>query len=242
VNSTGKAYLLHCVHFDPFCADMTNESLLALYDRRYVPPRYHPSVREAATVYLTQRLAKPLGLALNRSDWEQVKRFQRGVNTLPPAVAVIYDGWVTRAGSVLNTDVFIPTFPESTNLTTFYRDFFLPPPANQTKPLIVQWVPVREVVVIAHVHQNMFWHWVVSELYRIFLLVPYLQANPDVYVHMSMGNKVLELDFLRMLNISTYGVRVRQRVRVRVRVSRVRVCRVCLTLTFCFVLFCAVTG
>ena len=205
MSSAGKAYLLHCVHFDPFCADMTSESLLARYDRLYVRPRYYPSAREAAAIYSAHRLAKPLGLALNRSDWEQVKRFQRGANTLPPAVAVIYDGWVTRSGSVLNTDVFIPTFPDSTNLTVFHRDFFLPPPANQTKPLIVRWVPVREVVVIAHVHQNMFWHWVVSEFYRIFLLVPYLQANPDVYVQMGVGNKVLELAFLRMLNISAYG-------------------------------------
>jgi hypothetical protein len=63
---------------------------------------------------------------------------------------------------------------------------------------------VKEVVVLTHVHQYMFWHWMVDELYRIANLVPYLQANPDVYLHMGLGNRKLEAAFISFFNISPY--------------------------------------
>jgi hypothetical protein len=46
---------------------------------------------------------------------------------------------------------------------------------------------VKEVLVIMHHHQEMFWHWMMSEVYRLFVILPFIQANREIYVHIAGG-------------------------------------------------------
>jgi hypothetical protein len=59
---------------------------------------------------------------------------------------------------------------------------------------------VKEVLVITHHHQEMFWHWLVNEAYRLFVALPYLQANPDIFIHISGGPSYAQR-YERMFNI-----------------------------------------
>jgi hypothetical protein len=85
-----------------------------------------PAAGDAAKLFGTALLGRPLAYALNRGESERVKLLRRGTNVQPPAVAVLYDGWVTKSGSVLTTDVFIPTWPDNGNITAFHSDHIHP--------------------------------------------------------------------------------------------------------------------
>jgi hypothetical protein len=43
-------------------------------------------------------------------------------------------------------------------------------------------VEVREVVVIYHIHHEMFYHMVQDQFYRLLALVPYLRQHPDIHI------------------------------------------------------------
>jgi hypothetical protein len=64
---------------------------------------------------------------------------------------------------------------------------------------------VKEVVVISHTHQGMFWHLMVSEFFRIFTMLPYIQANEDVYIHLGWPYPHVLMDSLyKFINIPKY--------------------------------------
>jgi hypothetical protein len=131
VKESSRVSIVHCAQFDPFCAGMTPTTLREFYDHRYVTPRYYPNNSAAAAEYNTRKISKQLGQAINKSDWEMVSRLRLGVNVRPPSVGIIYDGWVTKSGSVLSSDRFLPHWPDSSNVTRFNLEVF-PPYINQS--------------------------------------------------------------------------------------------------------------
>lgn len=64
---------------------------------------------------------------------------------------------------------------------------------------------VKEVAVISHSHHGMYWHFMVSEYFRIFSMLPFLQANEDIYIHLGVNEQQPTFAHLyRLLNISGY--------------------------------------
>ncbi len=55
-----------------------------------------------------------------------------------------------------------------------------------------KWRDVEQVLVLSHVHQDMFWHWMVSEAYRMLPLYHYLLAHPDIYIHINGGQPFIQ--------------------------------------------------
>lgn len=55
-----------------------------------------------------------------------------------------------------------------------------------------KWRDVEQVLVLTHVHQDMFWHWMVSEAYRMLPLYHYLLAHPDIYIHINGGQSFIQ--------------------------------------------------
>jgi hypothetical protein len=69
-----------------------------------------------------------------------------------------------------------------------------------------EWRKVKEVVVLSHTHQGMFWHLMVSEFFRIFTMLPYIQANEDVYIHLGWAYPHVLMDSLyEFVNIPKYA-------------------------------------
>lgn len=68
-----------------------------------------------------------------------------------------------------------------------------------------EWKKVKEVVVISHTHQVMFWHMMVSEYFRLSTLLPYVQANEHIYIHLGwqFPNPLIK-SLYAFLNISEY--------------------------------------
>jgi hypothetical protein len=67
-------------------------------------------------------------------QFNEVATVRRGWNVDPPAVAVVFNGWVSKTGSVLGDDVFAPMWPDTENITSFREQYF-PTAPNQVKPL-----------------------------------------------------------------------------------------------------------
>ncbi|ELR21725.1 uncharacterized protein ACA1_384600 [Acanthamoeba castellanii str. Neff] len=178
-----SSYTLPCSAFNSMCADMDSYTLLDRYYRFYQPPRFYPSIGPALALYRTKKdVLKPLVAAFQKEEYNDVTILRRGQNVHPPAVGVVYDAWITKAGSVLGDDVFISMWPDTFNLTDFRHQYF-PTAKNQTSK-DGEWKKVKEVVVISHTHQVMFWHMMVSEYFRLSTLLPYVQANEHIYIHL----------------------------------------------------------
>jgi hypothetical protein len=67
-------------------------------------------------------------------QFNEVATVRRGWNVDPPAVAVVFNGWVTKTGSVLGDDVFAPMWPDTENITSFREQYF-PTALNQVTSL-----------------------------------------------------------------------------------------------------------
>lgn len=75
---------------------------------------------------------------------------RRGQNVHPPAVGVVYDAWVTKAGSVLGDDVFISMWPDTFNLTEFRHQYF---PTAQNQVGLQSLVSLQSGVLL-HLHSS----------------------------------------------------------------------------------------
>lgn len=64
---------------------------------------------------------------------------------------------------------------------------------------------MKEVVVISHLHQGMPWHALVSEFYRIFALLPYVQAHQDILVHVTGIKGGMQEKLFPEFGIPRYG-------------------------------------
>lgn len=66
-----------------------------------------------------------------------MKRLRRGQNVRLPYVAVAFNAFVTKQGSVLTDDVLAPLWPDSSKLEGFLKDHQLnqifPSPPNQVR-------------------------------------------------------------------------------------------------------------
>jgi hypothetical protein len=74
----------------------------------------------------------------------------------------------------------------------------------QNGTLNQKWIDVDQILVLTHVHQDMFWHWMVSEMYRMLPLYHYMLAHPDIYIHINGGDYFIP-KYVEMLGIDRYA-------------------------------------
>lgn len=195
---------MHCAHFNSYCAFyphsdehhldpprssiMTSKALLAKFEANYVPPKFWPSFIDYAkrtNAFFSLRSIKELSI---------------GGNVEPPHVGIIYGAYITALGTVFSPMICIPCWPEEPAETwpTFIEYLFKNQVILRTltyfdlicslrnKNLqVTDWLEVKEVLVITHSHHSRGWHWLIGEAYRMLVMLPYLQAHPDIFIHIS---------------------------------------------------------
>jgi hypothetical protein len=88
---------------------------------------------------------------LRRVQYNDVTILRRGQNVHPPAVGVVYDAWITKAGSVLGDDVFISMWPDTFNLTEFRHQYF---PTAKNQVGACRWHHFKRGVLFLHVDSS----------------------------------------------------------------------------------------
>lgn len=170
---------------------MTETTLLAVYEAYQIPPRFYPNMTEIGKLVTGNHMARLISGWMMNNERDKFDQVRRGTNMVPPELAIIYNGYITQKGTIWNTDIVIEAWPDVVDRGKWagFVDEYLGMEGHVTKQ---KWIDVKEIMVLTHEHQNMFWHWLVSEVYRILLVYRFLLANPDIYIHVWGGEVQVE--------------------------------------------------
>lgn len=211
VTKDPHVYTMSCTAFDLFCmryldfvprrpgqtmlgvraAEMSENAVKNAYSLQQIPPIFYPNMSEVGKRISGNNFARVLAVEMANNNWDRLNEVRRGNNLGPTEVGIIYNAWVTRQGTVFSPGLFIEAWPDvaSSRWPAFINDTMGVEPNGTMKQ---KWRDVEQVLVLTHVHQDMFWHWMVSEAYRMLPLYHYLLAHPDIYIHINGGQSFIQ--------------------------------------------------
>lgn len=223
-----------CAHFDPICAHWTDESLHELFfEHLYVPPHGIPTFEAMAERYGDRGVH--VMQSISKADPKENRANRLGKHKGLTQIGIIFDGLISPGGDIFSQDVFIADMTrdvlvqegKSRHYANTYEAGLLLPimhvnllmnlansqyaMCNQSAIPETDVVHVKEIAYIHHLHQMMFWHWLMDEWYRVFHFVPFLQRHVDIpiFVHSSSGfverADTLNGRMFQVLNISQYA-------------------------------------
>jgi hypothetical protein len=134
---------MSCVHFDIFCAnfrffsperpgqlapkpgtkaaEMTDQGIKMAYELQEITPVFYPNLTEIGQRVTGNNFARVLGAAMAANDWGKLNDARRGANLSPPEIGIIYNGYVTKQGSVFSSGLLIEAWPDQA--TNRWPDF-----------------------------------------------------------------------------------------------------------------------
>lgn len=211
VSQSEHIHTISCNHFEFYCmnhralvplqpgmappefgspmAAMSEDSIKRSYEMQQISPMFYPNLTEIGSRISGNNFARMLGAAMAQNDWNKLDEVRRGNNIAPPEVGLIYDAYVTKQGTIFNPVILIEAWPDTPSRWSDFINDYLGVEGNDAKQ---KWRDVDQVVVLTHTHQNMFWHWMVSEAYRLLLVYRFLLENPDIYIHIWGGAPLIQ--------------------------------------------------
>ncbi len=165
-----NAVSISCKQYNSFCRSTNLNSKLIdnLFESSFVHPQFHPPDT------IDRLPGGPLREVMLGNDLREVKRNLRGRNKWAPSMGAIFQATVNDGGSLVSPGIFLPSaYDGKEQLWELY---------NSSKTRLPRY---REILVVSHLHQDMFWHWSISQFFRMFPAVEFLRQNPDIPLHLS---------------------------------------------------------
>ncbi len=198
--------VLSCAHFSPFCREQVMANGLDAAFKYYSAPRFYPNPETLGANIANKQFKN----ALMARNMHQLMQLSKGKNAELPSVAIVFNATVNVQGTLFSEQLFIPSFPDTLSVIELLKNNSFHSKYYKTRNYGHR---VKEIMVISHLHHNMYWHQMVSEFYRIFPVLPYLWAHRDIKVHVGepFGVPDLTPELMAMVGISSDRI-VRGRV------------------------------
>lgn len=157
---------------------MTEQGIAEAFNQNYIPIRFFPDVETVSNLMFEPK-TKFVKFALQSKNESRIQLIRRGLNISPPSVGVIYDAYLTKGAGLFSDDVVIGNFGE-------YTKDLLEKATTMNETISQGYTRVKEVLMLSHIHHDMIWHRMVSENFRVFSIIPFIQRHPDIKIHITV--------------------------------------------------------